>query len=219
MGDSEGDSRTFEEVDLDIHAAIDAFLENTNIGEVVIWGLCDASSAALFYAGMDRRVTGLVLLNPWVRTEGSLAKTYVRHYYLSRFVSANFWTKVFSGRYEIGKSVKSFIANLRAMSDSNSTSDARSPEDAPEDLGSESLPDRMANGLERFEGEVLFILSGQDLTAKEFDEVCRRSKRWKQLLRRDTVSIAREPEADHTFSRNDLRLRVEKRTIGWLEAW
>src|SRR5690625_2926143 len=70
MGDSEGDSRTFEHIAADIRAALDIFLKAApGLREVVIWGLCDAASAACFYAPSDLRVTGLVLLNPWVRTE------------------------------------------------------------------------------------------------------------------------------------------------------
>ncbi len=70
MGDSEGEPRSFESIDADLRAAIDTFFrEAPGLEEVVLWGLCDAASAALLYAATDARVAGLVLLNPWVRTE------------------------------------------------------------------------------------------------------------------------------------------------------
>src|SRR5450830_1857888 len=60
MGDSEGKARDFEGVDNDIRAAIDAFFAAVpQLREVVIWGLCDAASAAMFYARRDPRVCGL----------------------------------------------------------------------------------------------------------------------------------------------------------------
>ena len=86
MGDSEGEPRIFEDIEEDLQCAIDKFMEEIpGLDEVVIWGLCDAASAALFYAHRDPRVTGLVLLNPWVRSEQGEAKAYLKHYYLARF--------------------------------------------------------------------------------------------------------------------------------------
>ena len=78
MGDSSGAVRSFEAVDADIRRAIDIFYERVSgLESVVIWGLCDAASAALFYAHRDARVGGLVLLNPWVRTPEGMARTVV----------------------------------------------------------------------------------------------------------------------------------------------
>ena len=37
----------------------------------------------------DQRITGLVLLNPWVRTDQGAAKTYLKHYYLTRLLDPN----------------------------------------------------------------------------------------------------------------------------------
>ena len=65
MGDSDGEVRTFERVGEDIRCAIDRFFASVpGLKDVVIWGLCDAASAALFYAHQDARVSGLILLNP-----------------------------------------------------------------------------------------------------------------------------------------------------------
>ena len=83
MGDSSGPARNFEDVDSDMRAAIDRFMAAVpGMREVVIWGLCDAASAALFYAQHDRRVAGLVLLNPWARTPDSHARATLKHYYV-----------------------------------------------------------------------------------------------------------------------------------------
>src|SRR3954467_3730369 len=64
MGDSNGAARTFERSGEDVRCAIDELMRAVpTLQEVVIWGLCDAASAALFYAHTDARVCGLVLLN------------------------------------------------------------------------------------------------------------------------------------------------------------
>jgi alpha-beta hydrolase superfamily lysophospholipase len=76
MGDSEGAARSFESIERDIGAAVDCLQRRMPGTErVVLWGLCDGASAALLYwhTTQDVRVSGLSLLNPWVRSEASLA--------------------------------------------------------------------------------------------------------------------------------------------------
>src|SRR5450830_88571 len=101
MGDGEGKQRDFEAVSADIAAAIDALQQSLPaIKQVVLWGLCDGASAALLYCHEthDPRVSGLCLLNPWVRSEASLARTQVKHYYMQRLMQKEFWIKLFRGR-------------------------------------------------------------------------------------------------------------------------
>ncbi len=75
-GDSAGDVGSFESVNDDVRAAVDAFFRQVpELRGVVLWGLCDGASAACFYAPTDARVRGLILLNPWVRTAQGEAQT------------------------------------------------------------------------------------------------------------------------------------------------
>jgi hypothetical protein len=73
----------------------------------------------------------------------------------------------------------------------------------------------MEDGLRRFQGRVLLILSGNDLTAQEFKDLVARSSRWRGLLEDRRVTRHDLPEANHTFSRRDWRNQVER----WTEAW
>ena len=87
MGDSSGDPRDFLTVDADIASMVDFMHARVpQVKNIVLWGLCDGASAALLYcnATQDSRIKGLCLLNPWVRSEVSLAKTQVKHYYTQR---------------------------------------------------------------------------------------------------------------------------------------
>ncbi len=75
MGDSDGAFQGFEAIDQDIAAAIDAFqAAEAGLERVVLWGLCDGASAAAFYGHQDPRVAGLILVNPWVRSEATQAE-------------------------------------------------------------------------------------------------------------------------------------------------
>ena len=70
MGDSTGEQRPFDEMDNDVGAAADYFRKNVpGVDRVILWGLCDSACATCLYAPLDPNVAGLILLNPWVRTE------------------------------------------------------------------------------------------------------------------------------------------------------
>lgn len=211
-GDSDGEVRTFERVGADIRCAIDRFFASVpGLKDVVLWGLCDAASAALFYAHQDARVSGLVLLNPWVRTEQGVARVHLRHYYLRRLFQASLWQKVAGGEFKfreaaaaLGKSVAD--AKGRAVP-------SRAVETLPTDEA--PLPDRMEDALRRFQGRLLLILSENDLVAQEFKNVVKGSSRWRRLLAGDRITRFDLLEANHTFARRDWRDQVAR----WTEEW
>ena len=208
MGDSEGSARDFLQVSDDISAAIDALiLACPGVRRVVLWGLCDAASAALLYVAerSDFRVVGLALLNPWVRSEASLARTHLKHYYGQRLLQREFWRKLFGGGVNPFASIRGFVANLCCA---GGTKEERDSQD--------SFQERMAKGLREFSGEVLLILSGQDYTAKEFLEFAGTNASWSGLLDDKKISRVDFSEADHTFSSEVHRLAVESHTLSWL---
>lgn len=215
IGDSDAPYMGFEALDLDIAAAIDAFFTQCpELREVVLWGLCDAASAILFYAHMDPRVVGIVLLNPWVRTPESEGRTYLRHYYVRRVADPEFWRKLASGRLKIRQAARSVLSMMRQRFGVASHSRQLAPDLARPHAN--PLPERMANGLARFKGPVLLILSGQDLTAREFEDSARASKAWRSLLTQPRVTRHDLESADHTFSRRPWRDRVAQWTLEWI---
>lgn len=221
MGDAEGEFAGFEQIDADISSAIDAFfVQVPNLRNLVIWGLCDAASAALFYAWRDPRIVGLVLLNPWLRTEAGQARTYLRHYYLARLVNPDLWRKIGRGEFSLMASLRSLLALVeqvwRGGRDSPPVTEIATEIRIPASH-QPPLPERMADGLRRFSGSVLLILSGDDLTAAEFRDVTRASRRWRRLLAQPRVTIREYPAANHTFSRRDWRDQVAVWTREWLQ--
>jgi exosortase A-associated hydrolase 1 len=205
MGDSTGAPRTFEGVHDDIGCAIDRLLAGVpGLKRVVIWGLCDAASAALLYAHGDSRVTGLVLLNPWVRTEQGIARTHLRHYYRARLLQGSFWRKIAQGHFD----ARQAAAGLGRLVVS-AASGGRASQGHP-------LPVRMEDGLRRFRGRVLVITSGNDLTAREFNDLASRSAGWRQLLMDKRITRRELSEANHTFARRAWRDQVARWTSEWL---
>lgn len=206
MGDATGPQGSFEEVHDDICAAVERFRRSVPaMKQVLLWGLCDGASAACFYAPHDHTVAGLVLVNPWVRTDESEAKTYLKHYYFKRLFDKSFWKKLWNKQVAISDSVANVYRALRL---------SRSSQGAEAVASDQSLPIRMARGLERADLPSLFILSGNDYVANEFDDVCKENTTWKKLVRDNTVK--RLPGADHTFSSADWRGSVANITAAWI---
>lgn len=215
MGDSEGEYVGFEHIQDDIEAAIDALQVNVpGVEEVVIWGLCDAATAAAFYAVKDSRVCGLVLVNPWVRSNEGEAKAFLKHYYLKRVLSREFWKKVLRGELNVAQSVSSLQSNVKIATGGEQGSD-----DTQSGTPGVGLATRLERSLREFKGQVLLILSGNDLTAAEFKDAVKASRRFRRLL--DEVRFQRfdlEP-ADHTFSRHEWLDLAIARTQSWLKIW
>ena len=213
MGDSDGEVRQFEELDDDIHAAVGALRARLpQVTRVVLWGLCDGAAAALLYLQCHpaAEVQGICLVNPWVRSERSQARTEIKHYYLQRLLAPAFWRKLLQGG--VGWSALAGLAGgLRraagGVADGRPCNAAQSP-----------FQDRMAAGLNAFAGEVLLLLSGSDFTAHEFEEYARNSPIWQRALRRARLTRHTVAAADHTFSVAAHRREAEAATLAWLLA-
>ena len=223
MGDSTGAQRSFEHVNADIRCALDHFCQVApGVKEVVIWGLCDAASAALFYAHADSRVSGLVLLNPWVHTEQGTARVFLRHYYAQRLFQADLWRKIGSGDFNIRKAVRGFkdvVAGALGRAVSPGAVQAGVAEGTPAaGTAVRLLPARMQDAFGRFRGPVLLFLSGKDFTAQEFKDLIAGSRRWRRLLAMSRVARHDMAEANHTFSRRTWRDEVARITQRWLSS-
>lgn len=207
MGDAKGSRQDFSETGDDLSAAVDAFMQRRAcLREIVIWGLCDAASAALLHAWRDPRISGLVLLNPWVRTEEGLARAYLKHYYARRVFSRSFWAGLMRGHLNL-------LASVRSLIDLGSRASGHRQDEGG---SGGSLPERMAEGWKRFPGSILLILSGEDLTAAEFRDTAVTSKAWQGLLTETRVTQRVLPAANHTFSRREWRNQVADWTAEWL---
>lgn len=203
MGDSSGAMRTFEDVSEDIGAALDVFLRTVpEVKRAVLWGLCDAASAACFYAPGDSRVAGLALLNPWVRTEAGEATTYLRHYYVQRLLSAAFWKKFLGGGVRVGESARGLRRNVAGARSGNART---------------GLPARMAECAAGFRGGILVVLSEADLVAAEFRDASK-SPDWRSVLESGRTQSRQIAGATHTFSSEAWRNEVARATLEWLRA-
>jgi exosortase A-associated hydrolase 1 len=220
MGDSEGAARPFTALNDDIRAAIDTLLSQVpSLDHVALWGLCDAASAAMMYGYQDQRVRQLIVLNPWVHTEVSGHRTRLTHYYTQRFLNRDFWHKLISGQLQIMVALREFLTSLKTITvhavqrRGGESSTTAAPTTTPS-------PDAyllaIHKGIMQFQGSILIILSGQDLIAQEFISLTRNNKHWRRIIRHKKITIDTLAEANHTFSSQQWRQKVEILTAQFL---
>ncbi len=196
MGDSEGDAQGGDEINEDIRAALKEFAVHLpDMNEIVILALGDAAPAAAFYAPLDARVRGLVLLNPQVRTPQAEALAALRHHYLARLSDAAFWKKVASGQLDFAASAAALRHNMRQAAHERRA----------------ALPRRMVASLAHFDGQVLVVLGAADPCAREADRLLARHR-----VRCRRVEIA---GADHAFASREWRDQVAITSANWIVNW
>lgn len=219
MGDSTGSYLGYHHSRPDIRAAVDALQRQVpSVQRVMLFGECESASGILFYAYQDQRVHKVALANPWVRTDEGRAEVILKHYYRDRLLSRRFWADMLRGRLRVGRAGLSFVRLLATYLKGRKALRAGADIGAQDTLDSLPLVAKTAEGLRRFQGQALLLMSGHDYIAREFDEVTRGSQAWAGLLDGPRVQRVDIDGADHTFSRLEWKLQAHEALRRWLAA-
>lgn len=230
MGDSDGEFPGFEHLGPDLEAAAAALRrERPGLRGVVVWGLCDAASAAMMnlprLAAAAAGVQGCVLLNPWARHVDTYAATEVRSWYAQRLKDPAFWRKLASGGVDLraaarelpSKLARMVAARLRRAGPASGGGGGGGATLADTAARHPDFRERMAAGVLAQPMPLLLLLAGRDFTADEFSAWAEAHPQLPALWQRPGVERAALPEADHTFSSAALRRQVEDATLAFLE--
>lgn len=219
LGDSAGIFRGFQDIEDDLRAAVRCFQQQLpEVKEFVFWGGCDAASAIMINAWKYPEVTGIILGNPWVHDENTSDAVTVKQHYAKRVFDKGFWLKVIRLRYNpipalriLGRATFKFIA--AKLPHKKDGKHALPVDDAP----NQPFITRMLNGLSRFRGDALMLMSGQSLFSKEFDELVANETSWQMALR-SPRSLTRHQieDADQTFSSIASRQELITVAATWL---
>lgn len=72
---------------------------------------------------------------------------------------------------------------------------------------------------EAFQGKILIITSGNDLTAREFLDLVDSSADWQATLRTKQTELCHMESANHTFSTREWRDQVTELTANRVLSW
>lgn len=220
MGFSEGAPKKFYEVDNDIIAAVDYISEySKDIKNLYVWGLCDAASAIAFVAHTDERINGMIILNPWVRSEESHSKAVLSSYYRDRIFSLEVWKDLVKSPLKIINACNSLLrVTLKVLKScfwKSKVNDAMNISVAERE---DNLALAIFKGMTSFKGKICLIISKKDLTAEEFMQEFNKSGWLEDENNQSKTTVCHIEGADHTFSSADWRNQVEKLTMEFVSV-
>jgi exosortase A-associated hydrolase 1 len=217
VGDSHGDFLGFENMEEDIRAAVALFKAHVPAMKyVVLWGGCDAGSSVLLNAWKIPEVRGAIVANPFV-SSSTTQKTLRRKHYLNRFMEKSFWKKLLTLQYNPLEYLTPLKAKLLSAA---APVDTAKPvkQDKKQETEAGSFADRMLRGLQEFDGQILFLMSGHSPTRREFDEFLTRFPAWKKACSRSGHQRLDLVDADQTFSTRESREAVNTAALNWMKA-
>lgn len=200
-GDCEGPLVAVEETGEDLRSAVGAFLEQAPaVSKIVIFGISEAAAASLMFASGDSRITGLILVNPWIRMEQAVAKEHIKQN-LSRVLDPKFWDRIRKSEAGFLGAARSFLVLTRSWIAASTS--------RPEP----SLKDKLMDALGVFPGPLQIVLSGGDPATAIFQEAAKH--RLDRLKREGRLTVMTEPDANHVFSRSDWRAHLIEWSLDW----
>jgi exosortase A-associated hydrolase 1 len=188
IGDSDGENAGFEGSAADIAAALAAFRAMApKMSRVVGIGNCDAASALMLAGGAG--CDALVLSNPWTIEGASASETPAAEAQAPEAVRARYMSKLKDPR-EVLRLLRGGVDLRKLFGGLKQAARAAPPPS--------SLAEAMRHGIDRFAGEVVFLIASADRTGQLFES------RWGK----DDPRIRRCEGASHAF--------VEPHARDWL---
>jgi hypothetical protein len=163
-------------------------------------------------------VRGVVLLNPWVRGEQTLARSLLFNYYRERLFNREAWRALLQQRAKLGTALGSLARTAVAATAANRNPAPRDAVASPARSSAQPLLPRVAAGLEKFRGAILLVIAGTDITGGEFVQGIARQRSLRRRLAKPNVTRQVLQAADHTFSTAAWRDQVARWTREWLDG-
>lgn len=210
LGDSEGDFVGFSRAGSSIQAAIH-YVKNTYGQDVniFIWSLCDGATAALLYAVDNQdQVQGVILCNPYLPSEGELARATIKYYYCIRFLDVSFWKKLFGFKVNITRSLSSLLASARTAGLFKGTGKSCS---CPLPLS-----EAFACALSDYSSPVRIILSRNDIVAATFMDLLKKHEKHLQQHGQGWIEPHMIEGANHTFTDPKTKKQLFRVTLEYL---
>jgi dienelactone hydrolase len=190
----------------DVSEALDWLTASCDVNEAVLIGLCAGADIALYYGHSDKRVLGLVLLDP---TIPPTARFYA-HYIGRRLTRLRSWWSFVSGRGRIWQELNERARLAFGAAPTQTVS-------AAEHKFRSELEQLYLKSLER-NLKVLLVLTGGPLEGRQ----SYREQLFEALPNvpfQGRVSLEHFKDADHTFTSESARARLQELVLGWIKAF
>ena len=195
----EGPIVSVDQTNQDIATAVRTFQKAVpSVATFTVMGLSEGATAALLYAHTEPLITGIVLVNPWVRMEREAAKEHL-FMNLRRIGNPDFWKRIRQterGHLGAARSLSVLVRNVVSASPTTDT-----------------LKDRVLDGFTRFRGMTFLVLGGADPATKVFTQVT--ANHVAKLKAQRRLRAHEVPEADHVFSNREHRDQLIREIIRW----
>ncbi len=210
IGDSEGEFRGFPTLGEDMASAIAEFRRRVpGLEGIVLWGGCDAATAALIHAWRLEDVVGVVAGNPFVKSAAT-EKAVRRRHYRSRLTDPSFWRRVASLEYNP-------LHYLRARRPGRAGATSSGGGSSREPRHGDYIP-LLLEGLERFQGQILFLMANRFLLSDHFDALVGSSSRWRAALDKPGYRRIAIDSGDQLFTARQAQDEIFRVAGDWLEA-
>lgn len=212
LGDATGQVQPFEQLAEHTEWALNLLrTHRPGLQGLVLLGLCDGASVALMHQALPQASTvdGVCLINPWLRSTHSLARTHLKHHYLQRWRQPDFWQKVVRG--QVGwPQLRDLTLNV--LHASRSCPEAASSDHSP------PFQERMRQGWHRFQGPRLVLISEHDTTGQEFESSVRQHPAWQLKAPANPPIWHALAQADHTCSTPQAHDALAQAISRWLAS-
>jgi exosortase A-associated hydrolase 1 len=213
MGDSEGEFRGFRFIEADLAAAIAEFRARVpGLQRIILWGGCDAASAALIHAHKFLDGGCIIAGNPCVSSAVTAARA-SRQHYMTRLTQASFWLKLLRFEYSpraylqgaVRKLIARFAPGPRAVTNT-----------AP-GAAAGAFTEAILLGLEQFRGRILFLMGDRFLLSDEFDLLIGSSARWRAAYGKPAYTRIDIKGGDQVFSGYESQEQIFAVATTWIK--
>jgi len=182
----------------DVLEALDWLTASCNVNEVVLIGLCAGAEIALGYGHSDKRVIGLVLLDPEIP---HTARFYVR-YLRRRLTELRSWRSFVRRRGLIWEQ----LSDRARSAFGGATSQSAKADNELEQLYVKSYQRKL---------NVLIVITGKALEGRYRNQLF---DAFPNVPLKGWVSVEYYKDADHTFTSGEIRGALQKLVVGWIKA-
>ena len=189
----------------DLSEALDWLTAKYNVNEVVLIGLCSGADIALSYGHSDKRVAGLVLLDPTIPP----TVRFYAHYIGRRLTQLRSWWSFVSGRGRIWQELIIWVKSAFGATPAQ-------PASAADHRIRKELEQLYLKSLDR-NLKLLVVLTGGPLQGRQ----SYREQIFEALPNvpfQGRVSVEHFRDADHTFTSESARTRLQELVLGLVRA-